>query len=43
LEAARDRFESEFRTTLTGYLDWLGKRRSATDMPHEVVAKVEVA
>ena len=47
LESARDRFESEFRTTLAGYMDWIDKRRRHIDLPselpHEVVAKAEVA
>jgi cell division initiation protein len=42
LESTRDRFESEFRTTLVGYLDWLDKRRPAVDVPDEVVARDEV-
>lgn len=48
LESTRDRFESEFRTSLIGYLDWLDKRRKIVELPKdvasdEVVAQVEVA
>jgi cell division initiation protein len=48
LESTRDRFESEFRTSLIGYLDWLDKRRKVVELPKdvasdEVVAQVEVA
>lgn len=36
LEATRDRFESEFKATLNGYLDWLDKRKHCDDIRAEV-------
>jgi cell division initiation protein len=42
LESTRDRFESEFRTTLMGYLDWLNKRRRDIEPPDEVMAGDEI-
>ena len=36
LEATKDRFESEFKATLSGYLDWLDKRQNAEDSRAEV-------
>ncbi len=43
LESARDRFESEFRTTLVGYLDWLDKQKHPVELSDEIVAQAEVA
>jgi len=36
LEATRDRFETEFRAMLNGYIEWLDKQRSHQELKSEV-------
>lgn len=42
LQSTRDRFESELRTMLMGYLDWLEKRKHAAESSDEVIAQDEI-